>query len=167
MTSDDLDPRIEAALRTAPPAAPPAMAARIMVRVDRVERARERLAESTRARRGWLAPIALFATFASEPAAAVALALLPVCLVFWLVLPGTAAKLALLVHESLAAWIAGAAGGFVARGLSLGPHGASALGGALVSALLAVSFFAFQWIAEPFRALRPSTSSRKSPPAPR
>jgi hypothetical protein len=164
MMSDDLDPRIEATLRSAPPAAPPAMASRIMERVDRVERARERLAESSRARRGWLAPIA---AFASEPAAAVALALLPVCLVFWLVLPETAAKLALLVHESLAAWIAGAAGGFAIRGLSLGPLGATALGAALVSAVLAVSFFAFQWIAEPFRALRPSTSSRKSPPAPR
>lgn len=164
MTSDDLDPRIEARLRTAPPVAPRAMAARIMERVDRVERARERLAESPRARGGWLAT---FATFASEPAAAVALSLLPVCLVFWLVLPGTAAKLALLVHESLAAWITGAAGGFVAPGLSLGPHGASALGAALVAALLGVSFLTLQWIAEPFRALRPSTSSRKSPPAPR
>jgi hypothetical protein len=148
MTSDDLDPRIEAVLRSAPPAAPAAMASRIM-------------------ERGWFAPIAPFATFASEPAAAVALALLPVCLVFWLVMPETAAKLALLVHEYVTAWIAGAAGGFGARGLSLGPQSVSVLGGALVSALIAISFFALQWIAEPFRALRPSTSSRKSPPAPR
>jgi hypothetical protein len=162
---DDLDRRIEETLSAAPPTAPPHMAARIMERVDRVERARERLAESSRSRRGW---IPAFAAFASEPAAAVALALLPVCLVFWLVLPGTATKLALLVHES-SAWIAGIAGGFVApEWLSgLGPHGASVLRGALAIALLAISFVALQWIAEPFRALRSSSSSRRSPPAPR
>src|SRR3954469_14944324 len=107
---DEIDQRIEAALRAAPPGAPPQMAARIMERVELVERARERLAESSRARpRGWLA------VFASEPAAAVSLALVPVCLVFWLVLPDTATKLALLVHESLTAWIAGVSAGFVAR----------------------------------------------------
>jgi len=165
MEPDELDRRIEDALSAAPPTAPPYMAARIMERVDRVERARERLAESSRGRRGW---IPAFAAFASEPAAAVALALLPVCLVLWLALPGTAAKLALLVRESLAAWIAGVAGGFVApEWLSgLGPQGASVLGGALATALLAISFLALQWIAEPFRALKPS-SSRRSPPAPR
>jgi hypothetical protein len=166
MTPDDLDRRIEKALSAAPPTAPPQMAARIMERVDRVERARDRLAESSRGRSGW---IPAFAAFASEPAAAVALALLPVCLVLWLALPGTATKLALVVLESFAVWTAAVAGGFAApEWLSgLGPHGASVLGGALAAALLAVSFLALQWIAEPFRAFSSSSSSRKSPPAPR
>ena len=166
MTPDDLDRRIEETLSAAPPTAPPLMAARIMERVDRIERARERLAESSRNRPGWVPALA---AFASEPAAAVALALLPVCLVLWLAMPGTAAKLAIVVLESFAVWFAAIAGGFVAPEWmsSLGPHGASVLGGILATALIAVSFLALPWIAEPFRAFRPSSSSRKSPPAPR
>lgn len=160
MTPDELDRRIEETLSAAPPTAPPHMAARIMERVDRVERARERLTESSRSRRGW---IPAFAAFASEPAAAVALALVPVFLILWLALPGTAAKLALLVIESFAVWIAAFAGGFVAPEWLSG-LGASVLGGVLATALVAISFLALQWIAEPFRAFRPSSISRKSPP---
>jgi hypothetical protein len=159
MEPDELDRRIEETLSAAPPTAPPHMAARIMERVDRVERARERLAESSRSRRAW---IPAFAAFASEPAAAVALALVPVCLILWIAIPGTAAKLAAIVLESLAVWMAAFAGGFVAPQWLSG-LGAGVFGGVAATALVAISFLALQWIAEPFRAFRPSTS-RKTPP---
>jgi hypothetical protein len=161
MTLDELDRRIrEALLRAAPPPAPPQMASRVMERVERAQRAKERLAETWRARpRGWLA------TFAAEPAAAVALALVPVCLLLWFVYPDTASALGLLVRDALAAWITAVSAGWVAaRSGFSGLASRPVVEGAVVCALLAISFLAFQWIGEPFRALRPSTSSRKSPP---